>query len=171
MTQETSAQPFMSRSRKLLLAGAVALLGLGAAGAAFGPVHAQEAESRAEIGWGGGPFGGHPLDRALRSVEASREQRAQIRTIVGEARSELRPVVWEALDRRDALAALLEAETLDRAAFETLRKETLASLDAASERALKAFLDAAEVLTPAQRAELLEGGPGFGGGRHGSWRD
>jgi protein CpxP len=51
---------------------------------------------------------------------------------------------------------LLGAATIDREAAEKLRAERIAAADEASRKLTTALLDAAEVLTAEQRAELLE---------------
>lgn len=148
------------RLRKYLVGGMTAVLALGAL-AVTGVVQAN--------GFRGHGFGGFGLERALKSVDTTKEQRQRIWAIVDAARTEIRPMISDLDDRRDRLAALVRAETLDRAAIETLRKEALATADAVSARALDAFIQAAEVLTPEQRTELLEKrrsfGPGFRPGR------
>lgn len=160
MNDETKASSTGGRLRKYVLGGTVAVLGLGALGAMASPMGFR--------GHGFGQMGGFGIERALRSVDASKEQREEIWTIVDAARSEIRPLVSDMHDRREQVATLLAAETLDRAAFETLRQETIASADAVSARGMAALLDAAEVLTPEQRAELLEARErgGFGPHRH-----
>lgn len=152
------------RLRKYLVGGMTAVLALGAL-AVTGVVQANGFRGHGF----GGPFGGFGLERALKSVDTTKEQRQRIWAIVDAARTEIRPMIGDLDDRRDRLAALVRAETLDRAAIETLRKEALATADAVSARALEAFIQAAEVLTPEQRTELLEKrrsfGPGFRPGR------
>jgi Spy/CpxP family protein refolding chaperone len=59
-------------------------------------------------------------------------------------------------DARTAVVELMSAPTLDRAAAETLRAERIAAIDEASKKMTAAMLDAAEVLTPEQRAELAK---------------
>lgn len=155
------------RLRKYLVGGMTAVLALGAL-AVTGAVQANGFRGH---GFGGpfGGFGGFGLERALKSVDTTKEQRQRIWAIVDAARTEIRPMISDLDDRRGRLAALVRAETLDRAAIETLRKEALATADAVSARALDAFIQAAEVLTPEQRTELLEKrrsfGPGFRPGR------
>ena len=162
---QTDAQPQVEKRcrgrggrRKDLVAGLFALLGLGVIGAVA---------AKANGGPHGHGFGhGFGLERALKSVEATKEQRQEIWTIVDAAKSEIRPMVFEMSDERDRLAALLGAPAIDRAAVEALRKEALAKADAVSARATEALLDAAEKLTPEQRAELLEKRRSFGRGLH-----
>ena len=52
------------------------------------------------------------------------------------------------------LLALITAPTIDRAALENLRAEHIAAADRASKVLAQALADAADVLTPAQRAKL-----------------
>jgi periplasmic protein CpxP/Spy len=108
---------------------------------------------------GGGMFGFGPqrmIDFALTSVGATAEQKQKISSIVAGAMTELMPL----RDRRDAarqkLTALLKADTVDRAAIEKLRAEEFAAFEAGSKRAAQALGEAAEVLTPAQRQQLVE---------------
>lgn len=169
MTQERKP----SRFRRVLLAG-IAVIGLGAIGA-VGAVQAGGPFGGGPFGGApfggkmggpgfGGPFASHMLDRALDRVEASEDQRETIRGIIDEAVTELSALTADMDDRKEQFTALLAAETIDRDAFETLRQDVLATGDAVSSRAMAAFLDAAEVLTPEQRSTLLEEDTGFGRG-------
>ncbi|RDW12968.1 hypothetical protein DIE28_10670 [Paracoccus thiocyanatus] len=157
-----------SRRRIYLWGGLAALLIL----AALATAAAVRADGFRGHGMGGA-FRGMMLERALKSVEASDDQRQQIWTILDAARAEIRPMASALDDRRGRLADLMAAPELDRAAVEALRQEVMATADAASLRASQALLDAAEVLTPEQRAALVakrrdmgrEMGRGFGPGR------
>ena len=144
-----------SRSRWLIAGGVavVALAGIGAAGAMGG----GEAMGRhvMEVGMRhGGHFAGRGLSRALDAVDATAEQEDRIWAIIDGARAELRPMMREFRDTREAVMELLAAPTIDRAAAETLRAGRIAAIDEASRKMTAAMLDAAEVLTPEQRAEL-----------------
>lgn len=146
--------------RVALLAGVVVVLGLGAIGA----VGAAQARGPFN-GWGpgfGGPMIGSMLDHALGSVDANDTQRAEIRGIVDQASTDIGTMTGDIDDLHDQIKTLLAAQTIDRAAFEALRQDVLATGDAVSARAMEAFLDAAEVLTPDQRGKLLEQQRGFG---------
>ena len=108
--------------------------------------------------------GGHDFDRhvewridgMLDEVEASDAQREQVQGIVKAAMADLDE--FRALKRegRQDLIAALSKETVDRAELETLRQRKLETVDSMSQRMLTALADAADVLTPAQRQELVE---------------
>lgn len=171
-----------SRFSRGLLVATVATLGLAAAGA--GIVVAQDAGparmmQHAVMGADhmGGDHAGGPmmhearfgegrgrmaqfmewrLERTLDEVDATPEQIERVKAIAEEARAEIVPLMRGFRDTREDLAEILGAETIDRAAAETLRAERLAAMDAASARGLRAMLDAAEVLTPEQRAAIAD---------------
>lgn len=160
--QETGASDAGTRGRprrRWLVAGALAAVALGGIGAATA-VSAGGGHGGGWFGRGGGhpggPFGGHGIDRALEAVDATAEQEKRIWAIVDETRAELRPLAREFRDARGQAAALLTAGTIDRAAVETLRAERIAAIDAASKKLTAAVLDAADVLTPEQRATLAK---------------
>lgn len=139
-----------------IVAGGVAVLalaGIGAAGAMGGGMGPH----MMEIGMKhGGHFAGRGLGRALGAVDASAEQEDRIWAIIDGARAELRPLMREFRDTRAAVMELMAAPTVDRAAAEKLRAERIAAIDEASKKMTAAALDAAEVLTPEQRAKLVE---------------
>lgn len=159
--REIPAAPLTVKGKgrsKWIVAGGVAVLalaGIGAAGAmgGAGPMgrHVMEAGFNH-----GGHFAGRGLSRALEAVDATAEQEERIWAIIDGARTELRPVMREFRDARTEVVELLSAPTIDRAAAETLRAERIAAIDAASKKMTAAMLDAAEVLTPEQRAELAK---------------
>lgn len=94
--------------------------------------------------------------RMLEELELTEEQEEKIWDIVDQARSEVRPVMREFRKTRREAAELLAAENIDRAAVEKLRSERIASLDEVSKKMVDAMLQVAEVLSPEQRAEVLE---------------
>ncbi len=82
------------------------------------------------------------------------------------------PLRMKMHEARKQGAALLAAETIDRAAIESFRAQQLQMAETASKRFSQALADVAEVLTPAQRKDLARRlekmGPGMRGGmRHG----
>lgn len=147
----TAAAPRASWTRRLVVGG-LALVAVAGAGAAI-----------AGGGWGGhggwrhgGPGfgGGFGIERAFDAIDATAEQEKKIWEIVDGVRGEVRPMMRDFRGTREQLAEILGAPTVDRAAVEKLRAERVAALDQASQKITTALLDAAEVLTPEQRAKL-----------------
>ncbi|MBO6719388.1 MAG: Spy/CpxP family protein refolding chaperone [Rhizobiaceae bacterium] len=101
-------------------------------------------------------MGGHGIGRALDAIDATDEQADQIYDIMDTARDSVRPLMREFRDTRDDLTEILSADTIDRQALETLRAERVAAIDTASKTMTEALLNAADVLTPEQRAELVK---------------
>jgi Spy/CpxP family protein refolding chaperone len=149
----------------------VALSGLGVASALSdgrdgggwgwgGPRHHFQEMRGGPGGPMGGPMGGmmgeRGLERLLDAVGATPEQADKLRTIFGDLRDEMRPLTADLRDSREDVAKILGAGTIDRAAAEKLRSERFAELDQASQKVTTALLDAAEVLTPEQRAKIVE---------------
>jgi Spy/CpxP family protein refolding chaperone len=96
----------------------------------------------------------HGVSWMLHDVDATDEQEEQIVAIASAALHDLAPLREQHRQHRDELLrAWAEA---DRVGFESLRAETMASAEQASQRLTQALADAAEVLTPEQRAELAE---------------
>jgi Spy/CpxP family protein refolding chaperone len=91
----------------------------------------------------------------LREVDATAEQTERVKQIVNGALDELLAGHEQHEARRDALLAELAAPEISRSALQALRAEELALWDATSVRLVDAFVDAAAVLTPEQRAELI----------------
>ncbi len=115
-------------------------------------------------GWhGGGRFGGQFLspgriermvDRLGWAVDASSEQKQKLGAIIGRAADDLRPLRERHLEARRQAAEALAGPTIDRARLEALRVDQMQLADQASQRITAALVEAAEVLTPAQRADL-----------------
>lgn len=145
-------------ARRLVVAGGIAAVAAGgigvaaATGATDGIGH-YVIKAGMQHGMG---FGGHGFARALDSVDVTPEQEEKIWAIIDEARAELRPMMREFRGTREAVAELIGAATLDREAAETLRAERIAMFDDASRKMTAALIEAAEVLTPEQRAKLIE---------------
>ena len=105
-------------------------------------------------------------------IDATEAQKQKLEPIVKQAAKDLMPLRMKMHEARKQGAALLTAETVDRAAIESFRAQQLQMAEAASKRFSQALGDVAEVLTPAQRKDLAQRlekmGPGMRGGmRHG----
>jgi Spy/CpxP family protein refolding chaperone len=100
----------------------------------------------------------HPghLDRMLDSVGASAEQKAQIRTVLGNLRSDMKAQRESGKALHEQAAQVFSAPNVDARAAEALRQQMLARHDAASKRTMQAMLDVSRVLTPEQRSKMFE---------------
>lgn len=107
---------------------------------------------------GGGMMfmGGRGLERMLDSVDATPEQRTQVRQIAQAAAADLKA-------QRDAARVLHERQlqlftqpVVDANAAEQLRQQILAQHDQRSRRVMQAMLDVSRVLTPQQRQQLAQ---------------
>jgi Spy/CpxP family protein refolding chaperone len=96
------------------------------------------------------------VDWVLSRVDASEVQRDQVKTIFATSLIDLAPLIVEHKDNREAFATEFGKPTLDRNAIEALREAEMELAEQASSRLVTALTDAAEVLTPEQRTELLE---------------
>ncbi|HTU65187.1 MAG TPA: Spy/CpxP family protein refolding chaperone [Steroidobacteraceae bacterium] len=96
------------------------------------------------------------VQHVLSEVDATPEQQAKIKAIVASATTDLQALHGQHAGTRRELHELFTAPVIDRTKLEALRAEHLQALDAASKRCATALADAAEVLTPEQRAELGE---------------
>ncbi len=96
------------------------------------------------------------VERVLSRVDATAEQRDKVSGIAKAAISDLSAVGVAPWEARGKFVELLRADTIDPAAFETLRAEQIGKADAASKRIVQALAEAASVLTVEQRRELTE---------------
>jgi len=92
----------------------------------------------------------------LAEIDATPEQKSRIATIMKGAAGELAAMHEQGRDLQRRSAQLLAAPTIDRAQLEALRVQQMQLRDTVSRRLLQARADAAEVLTPEQRARLAE---------------
>jgi protein CpxP len=163
-----------SWGRRIAIGGAaiVALASVGVAGALSqgyermqhfgigwgdgGPGMHMQANSRHGMGFGDHGFGGHHFERMLEEIDATPEQEEKLEAIMDKLHDDVRPIMRGFRDTREDVAKLLGAATIDREAVERLRAQRIAGVDEASLKLTTALLDAAEVLTAEQRAEMLE---------------
>ena len=156
----TDPLPRQPRTRRRWLAG-VALASAFVAGGLTLPSLAASAEGAAMHGMMGGAGHGdmHAMAmahvaRMLDAVGASADQKARIATILHAGFGPMATLHAGMHDTHAALHTLLAAPTIDRAALEQLRAGEIAQIDQASKTMVQALADAAEVLTPEQRAKL-----------------
>lgn len=99
---------------------------------------------------------GLALEWALRGVDATPQQRDEAKRIAERLIDDLRPTVEAHRAHREAMARELGKPQIDRQALERLRCEEIGLADQASQKAVVALADLAEVLTPEQRTEILD---------------
>jgi periplasmic protein CpxP/Spy len=99
---------------------------------------------------------GRHADRMLDAVNATPEQRSQIKALMEAARADLRAQRESRRALHDQSRALWTQPTVDARAAETLRQQMLAQHDQASKRTMQLMLDVSRVLTPEQRKQLAE---------------
>lgn len=92
----------------------------------------------------------------LADIDATPEQKAQIATIMQGAANDLSSLRGQGRDMRRQSMELLAAPTIDRVQLEALRVQQVQLHETVSRRMLQAMADAAEVLTPEQRAKVAE---------------
>lgn len=137
---------------------------------------------------GPGGRGGHDMshmaergvDRMIKEVDGTPEQKAKLTQLAQAVQKDVQPLREQLMAARKKGMELLAAPTIDRSALEKLRTEQTQLMDSISKRMLTHLADAAEVLTPAQRAKLAEkmksrgehggrGGMRGHGGHGGGW--
>lgn len=146
-------------SGTLLVAAPAAALAQGHGGHAgmmaggHGPGH----HARDHEGHGGGMgFMGGPrqMARMLDVVEATPEQRQQIRGILDAARRDLQAQREGGKALRDQARRVFTQPNVDANAAEALRQQMMARHDQSSRRMMQAMLEVSRVLTPEQRQKL-----------------
>lgn len=144
--------------RRWLIAAALAVA-VGAAGASVANVgaglfiHAGHGAHAGRMPMDPAAFDTH-IDTLVEHLPAgaSVDQKARVGAIAKAAIADLRPAHEQLRTAHAQARALLLAPTIDRAALEQLRATQMQHADIISRRILAAVEDAAEVLTPAQRA-------------------
>jgi protein CpxP len=92
----------------------------------------------------------------LGRVDATDEQERQIAKILDALVDDMTPMVAEHRARREALVTALSGEVVDVESLESMRSSLVESVDAGSRVMTRTLVESAAVLTPAQRATLLE---------------
>jgi Spy/CpxP family protein refolding chaperone len=139
----------------------VALIGAFAAGGLTLPVIGAQAQDAAMSGMMGGQGHGAMqgammahIAQMLDKVGATSEQKSRIAAILHDGFASMGAMHADMQATHARLHQLITAPVIDRRALEALRASQVASLDQASRKLVDAMADAAEVLTPAQRAKL-----------------
>ncbi len=94
------------------------------------------------------------LDHMLDGLNATDDQRAQIKQIAQAASADLRAQRQASRGLHQRWLQIFTAPNIDAAAAESLRQQMLVQHDQASRRMTQAMVDMARVLTPDQRAKI-----------------
>ncbi len=131
----------------LLALGSVPVVALGGAHAWRGhQPPASEAEVREKLD--------SVANRVLDRVDGTDEQRESIDAVLDRAAGDVWAFHGSKDERHAAFREALTAETVDRKALESVRKDLVDDLDALTAAVVDAIGDVAEVLTPEQRREI-----------------
>lgn len=150
---------------RLLLGTLVVAVAAGLAQTAIAAPHggmgdhgAMAGRGHAEGMMGGMGALGQPrqMERMLDSVNATAEQRAQIKQIAEAARADLKAQRDAGRKLHEQGQALFVQPTVDARAVEALRQQMVAQHDQASKRMTQALLDVSRVLTPEQRKAMAD---------------
>jgi periplasmic protein CpxP/Spy len=101
-------------------------------------------------------MGGRGLERMLDSVNASAEQRTQIKAIAERAKADLQGQRDAGKGTRQQMMALFTQPVVDANAVEALRAQQMQRHDQASRRMTQAMVEVSRVLSPEQRKQLAE---------------
>ncbi len=119
------------------------------------------------------------VDQLIKLVSGTPEQKTKLLALAQAAMADIKPLREQLAGARKRGMQLLAAASIDRAAIDRLRSESVQLMDGISRRMSAHMMDAAEVLTPAQRTiaadKMKQRGEGRGGHRgghgsgHGGW--
>jgi periplasmic protein CpxP/Spy len=109
----------------------------------------------------GGPgmgmmMGGRGLERMLDGVNASAEQRAQIKAIAERAKTDMKAQREAGKGTREQMINLFTQPVVDANAVEALRVQNMQRHDQASRRITQAMIEVSRVLTPEQRKQIAD---------------
>lgn len=114
------------------------------------------------------------VDHLIKLVNGSPEQKAKLVALAQAAMQDMQPMREQLMAVRKRGMELLSAANIDRGAIDKLRGESVQLMDGISRRMSAHMMDAAEVLTPAQRSIVAdrvlqrgERGSRHRGGHHG----
>jgi Spy/CpxP family protein refolding chaperone len=104
------------------------------------------------------------IDHMLSKVDASKEQKAKAAEIVKKSVLNGAPLAEQMRGNHEKILTLLKAKEIDKAAIEQLRIDQSKTMDDISKQMTQTILAIAELLTPEQRAKLVDDI-----NRHGDW--
>ena len=159
MKTQTQTQALAPRAVRMLVATmAVAMAAALSQTAWAGPHGGHGGAGGHDMHGGMGMMGGGPrmAERMLDSVNATAEQRAQVKQILQAAQADMQAQREAGRKLREQGQALFAQPTVDARAAEALRLQMLAQHDQASKRKMQVMLEVSRVLTPEQRKTLAD---------------
>jgi protein CpxP len=133
------------RLSRRLLGGLAALVVGGALSFSVAQAHG--------FGGGEGPMAGR-MHHMLDKVGATDGQRAQIKAVWEGIKPQLKALHAQHAQLREQLTQALTAQTIDPAAVEKLRQQSVQTMDKVSSALTHGFVETARVLTPEQRKQV-----------------
>ncbi len=109
---------------------------------------------------------GFMTDRFLDRVNATEEQRTQVKATVQASLDDLLELRGQHHANRDSIRAALTQPTIDRAELERIRSAEMKLAESASTTLVATIADIAEVLDPEQRKAIAEMTARWSGHRH-----
>ena len=110
----------------------------------------------AGMGMGMMPMHGRMVEKMLDSVNATAEQRAQVKQITERAAADMKAQHESGRALREQGLKLFTQPVVDANAAEALRAQMMQQHDQASRRMMQTMLEVSRVLTPEQRKTLAE---------------
>lgn len=153
---KTQTQPTTPRALRMLMATMLVAATAALSQTAWAGPHGGPGGH--DMHGGMGMMGGGPrmAERMLDSVNATAEQRAQVKQILQAAQADMQAQREAGRKLREQGQALFAQPTVDARAAEALRVQMLAQHDQASKRKMQVMLDVSRVLTPEQRKTLAD---------------
>ena len=142
------------RAWRLLVATAAVALAGGLSQTAWAAPHDGPGMGMGMMGHG--RDNGRHMDRMLDSVNATPEQRAQIKQILQTAHADGAAQREAGRKLHEQSQALFTQPNVDARAVEAMRQQMLVQHDQASKRMTQVMLDVSRVLTPEQRKTLAD---------------
>lgn len=106
------------------------------------------------------------VERTLSRIDATPEQREQVKSIVRGAIDDLLTLREQHQANRKAMVAALTQPEVDRNELERIRSAEVVLVDQGSKRIVTALAESAQILDPEQRAQLADMASHWRGHRH-----
>ena len=96
------------------------------------------------------------MERALSAAGATDAQKTQIHAVWDGLRPQLKPLRLQAADLRRQIGEAIAAPTIDKGRVETLRKQSIETMDRISALMTQGMMSSAQILSPEQRQAVLK---------------